>query len=135
MGERLKELRKSLGLTQKEFADKLGMVTQAISMMESGARKINERQLKSICGIYGVNEQWLKTGEGDMFEDVSFDAEVAQFAGKILSGGTSLEKCFIACLARTTPEEREVLAKIMIDMVHMYDEQKAKEEEKNNKES
>ncbi len=64
---RLKELRKSLGLTQAEFADKIAMAQQGVSMAENGNRPLTDRQIVTICAVFGVSEEWLRTGEGDMF--------------------------------------------------------------------
>ncbi len=64
---RLKELRKALGLTQSEFAEKIAMAQQGVSMAESGARPLTDRQIVTICAVFGVNENWLRTGEGDMY--------------------------------------------------------------------
>lgn len=126
MGERLKELRKTLGLTQKEFADKLGMVPPAIGMMERGARKINERQLKSICAVYGVNENWLRNGEGEMFEDLSKEAEIANFMGSVFTNKSdSFKKRFIAMLAALDDEGWLLLQKMAESLVeHKDDEEK-----------
>lgn len=69
MQTRLKNARKQLGYSQAEFAEKLGMTQQAYCMLEKGKNPITERHLKPICAIFNLNEQWLKTGKGDMFAE------------------------------------------------------------------
>lgn len=64
---RVKELRKFKGMTQKEFAKSIGLKQNAISVMENGD-KITEQNIKLICKEFNVNEKWLRTGEGEMFE-------------------------------------------------------------------
>lgn len=63
----LKELRKTLGMTQSEFAEKIAMAQQGVSMAESGARPLTDRQIVTICAVFGVDEHWLRTGEGEPF--------------------------------------------------------------------
>ena len=65
MGDRLKELRKTLGLSQEAFGDKLGVTGTAISRIESGERNLTEQMAKSICREFKVNYFWLTEGVGD----------------------------------------------------------------------
>lgn len=67
MKERLKELRKQLGLTMEEFGNNLGVRKTTISSLENGVNNITNQMAKLICTTYNVNEEWLKTGNGDMF--------------------------------------------------------------------
>ena len=73
MLERIKRLRDSLNLTQKEFADKIKLGQSTWAMIESDNRRINERHIKLICQEFNVSELWLKTGEGEMFISESSD--------------------------------------------------------------
>ena len=70
MKERLKEARISLGLSQEAFGTRLGVTKTAISSLESGRRNITEQMLKAICREYDVNYDWLKNGEGEMFDNL-----------------------------------------------------------------
>lgn len=74
MKERIKELRKTLNLNQKEFGDKIGVTTSTISGYESGRRTPNESVIKSICREFNVSIAWLKEGLGDMFIETSNNA-------------------------------------------------------------
>lgn len=67
IGQRIKELRKMLGLTQKEFANRIGKSTISIAKWEAGDRTPDESTLKLIAKEFNVNEEWLKSGEGEMF--------------------------------------------------------------------
>jgi transcriptional regulator with XRE-family HTH domain len=69
MKNRLKKLRKSLGLTQGEFGKKIGMSDVAISYMESGRTALSKQNVYLICLTFGVREEWLEKGEGDMIDD------------------------------------------------------------------
>ena len=68
ISQRIGEVRKTLGLTQQKFAEGLKVSKAHANAMELGKRKVPERIIKIICFTYGVNEKWLKTGKGAMFE-------------------------------------------------------------------
>ena len=67
MNNRIRELRKALDLSQKEFAEKIGLKQNAISYMEKNGFTITEQNIKVICSQFNVNENWLRTGSGKMF--------------------------------------------------------------------
>jgi transcriptional regulator with XRE-family HTH domain len=66
MNNRIRELRKALGLSQKEFAEKIGLKQNAISYMEKKGSTVTEQNIKTICSQFSVNEYWLRTGSGKM---------------------------------------------------------------------
>lgn len=67
MNQRIRELRKTLALSQKEFAEKIGLKQNAISYMEKSGSTVTETNIKIICSQFSVNEHWLRTGCGKMF--------------------------------------------------------------------
>ena len=67
MNNRVKELRLALGLSGEKFGERLGVQRNAISRIETGKNGLTEQMFKLICTTYNVNEQWLRTGDGDMF--------------------------------------------------------------------
>ena len=73
IGERIKELRKSLGLTLEEFGKKLGVGKSAISNIENGSRNLTDQMALSICREFNDREEWLRDGTGDMFEPAASD--------------------------------------------------------------
>lgn len=68
MDERLKELRKALGITQQEFADKLNTSRSNIASYETKKNFPSNAVISLICKEFRVNEAWLRTGEGEMFQ-------------------------------------------------------------------
>lgn len=68
MNTRIKELRTALHLTLEGFGDRIGVTRAAVSKWENGDRSIADSMVVSICREFGVNEHWLRTGEGEMFE-------------------------------------------------------------------
>ena len=71
MNKRLREVRKILKINQLDFASKIGMAQSGYSQVETGENTLTEQNIKLICLIYGVNETWLRTGEGEMFNPVA----------------------------------------------------------------
>lgn len=68
MNTRIKELRTALHLTLEGFGDRIGVTRAAVSKWENGDRGIADSMVVSICREFGVSEQWLRTGDGEMFE-------------------------------------------------------------------
>ncbi|MDR0908784.1 MAG: helix-turn-helix domain-containing protein [Spirochaetaceae bacterium] len=76
-GERIAEIRKALGLTQKELAIKIRVSWNYVSALEQGQKPLNTRIIKLIADTFNVNESWLETGNGQMFNDIA-DTELAE---------------------------------------------------------
>lgn len=84
MNERIKELRKALDLTQQEFADKLNIKRGAIANYEVGRNTPIDAVISLICREFNVNETWLRTGDGEMFCELSADEEIGYIVGGVL---------------------------------------------------
>lgn len=69
VGERIRVLRKSLGLGQGEFGERLSMSQNHVSQLETGARQVSDKIIRSVCYEYKVNEAWLRTGSGEVFTE------------------------------------------------------------------
>ncbi len=80
MNERLKELRKSLNLSQNAFGKKMGITGGGISLLEKGKRNLTEQMILAICREFNVNEEWLRTGNGEMFLGI-MESEFSKAAG------------------------------------------------------
>lgn len=70
MNKRLKELREFLGLSMDKFGSRIGVTRSAISKMESGASKMSDQSIMSICREFNVNPSWLTEGQGEMFLNI-----------------------------------------------------------------
>lgn len=84
MNERIKELRKALGLNQTEFGEKIGIKQGSVAGYESGVRTPLDSVILSMCREFNVNEKWLRTGEGEMFLPVPEEDEVASYVADLL---------------------------------------------------
>lgn len=114
MGERVKELRKVLGLSGEKFGEKIGVTRSAISDIERGRNGLSEQNILAICREFNVNEEWLRTGTGEMFKDMSLDEEIINFIGEIQwDASNTFKKKFISAIAKLNDDEWKVLEKII----------------------
>ena len=99
--ERFKAARKALGLTQVEFAKKLGMTQAGISAIESGRVKTSDRMIQILSNTFSISAEWLRTGEGEMLVEPSEDEQLAQFVGEVLAGRPDdLRRAFLVAMAQ-----------------------------------
>lgn len=127
MHERLKELRKSLGLTQAEFGEKIAMRQTGIAWLESGDRKITDRVIATICAVFGVSEQWLRTGEGEMFPKPDTDPLWGMLGEVLKEEKSSFRRQLITALCQLELDEIAVCEKIFERF--LAEREKAKKEE------
>ncbi len=76
INQRLNELRKSIKLTQSDFGSRIGIKHNTVGQMESGDRTITDRTIMGICKEFNVNEEWFRTGEGDMYNKVTTQSQL-----------------------------------------------------------
>lgn len=101
VGDRVKTIRKELMLNQTQFAEKIGISQRALSSIERETTNLTERNSREICRVFNVNEQWLRTGEGEMFLEPSEDEQLAQFVGEVLAGRPDdLRRAFLVAMAQ-----------------------------------
>lgn len=112
MDERIKELRKALGLTQQKFADAIGVRQNTVAQYEMGRNPPNDTVVTLICREFNVSEEWLRTGRGEMFVPKSRNEELFEFAAEAAENPESVKGQFLAVMARLTDEQWEVLAQI-----------------------
>lgn len=118
MKDRIKKIRKELDLTQQKFADKLGVKRNTVGQWECGINAITDQVITSICREFNVNEDWLRTGQGEMFIKQTRDEQIASFIGSIqATEDDSFKKRFISMLSALDETEWEVLEKMVI-MLH-----------------
>lgn len=114
MYSRIKKLRKALDLTQQEFAGRLGIKRNTVANYETGRNDPIDAVISLICREFNVNEHWLRTGEGDMFVQLSRDEEIATFIGDALSDESdTFKKRFVSMLSKLSESEWELLEKMV----------------------
>ena len=110
-GERIKEIRKSQGLTLEKFGEKLGVTKTAISRLEKNELSLTEQMTKSICREFNVNYIWLTTGEGEMF--VESDDELFNKIKHILLSKDDYRKTMLKALVEATDDDIAAVCKII----------------------
>lgn len=110
---RIKELRNTLHLSQTDFGAKVGVKGNTIGNYEIGLRNPSDAVIFSICREFDVNEQWLRTGEGEMFVVKTRDEEIASFIGSLLKkNDDTFQKRLISVLSKLEESDWEVLEKM-----------------------
>lgn len=123
MGERVKELRKALGLSGEKFGEKIGLKRNSLSQIETGKNNLSEQNILAICREFNVNEEWLRTGTGEMFKDMTLDEEIISFIGDIQwDASNTFKKRFISAIAKLNEEEWKVLEKIITTCANEIEE-------------
>lgn len=113
MKDRIKKIRKELDLTQQEFADRIGIKRNSVAKYETGENAPSVASISLICREFNVNEEWLRTGKGEMFIPQTRDEQIASFIGSIqMEENNSFKKRLISVLANLTEEQWELLADI-----------------------
>ena len=112
MTERIKELRKALGLTQQKFAGRIGVKQNTVAQYEIGRNPPTDTVVTLICREFDVNEEWLRTGAGPMFVEKSRDEDLAEFFGKVLAGDPDFRRRLLSAMSRLTEEQWAMLEKV-----------------------
>lgn len=118
MNERLKKLRKTLDLTQQKFADRLGVKRNTVGQWECGINAITDQVIISICREFGANENWLRTGEGEMFEELTDQQKILKYTGLLLKDKDSAVANAIQTLI-VTYEQLDDTSKAVLEKIAM----------------
>lgn len=120
MGERLKELRKALGFkNQQEFADALNIKRGTIANYEIGRNEPIDAVITLICSKFNVSEEWLRTGEGEMFVELSRKDKIMIWATEALSSESEdYKNRFVDALDALSVDDWEVLANMAETMAN-----------------
>ena len=95
IGDRIKSVRISENLSQEEFGKRLNLSRSIISCYEKGLREITERSIKDIVREFNIDENWIYTGEGDMYHKMTEDEEFAYMIGALLVDDEEDKRKFI----------------------------------------
>ena len=106
LGKRVREIRSSLKMTQEEFGSKIGIKKNSLSQIESGKNSLTQQNIVAICKVFNVNESWLRTGDGEMFIELSADDELQQIINDSLRDESGEFKRRLAtAIMKLTPEQ------------------------------
>lgn len=109
IGSRIRFIIKSNKITNAQFAEKLKVDPSFISQLTSNKRNASDRTISDICREFGVNETWLRTGDGQPFRQLSRTEELSAFFGDVLSDAPNFRSALITVLSRMSPDEWQLL--------------------------
>ena len=109
--ERVKEVRKTLGLTLEKFGDRLGIKKSAVSKIEKGENSLTDANIKAICREFSVDYMWLTTGEGEMF--VETDDDFFERIDRIMAGENETRKNMIKMLLYASDDDIEAFDRLV----------------------
>ena len=130
MKDRIKNLRKELKLTQQEFADRIGVKRNTVGLYEIGQSGISDTVIKAICREFGVDETWLRTGEGEMFRPRTNEEILTEFAADLaFEGDESFKKKVVTALAKMDDETWAMFEKWFWDFIEAFQDAENKKEQ------
>lgn len=130
MKERIKKLRKKLGLTQQQFADKLGISRGNIATYETRDGSPGNSVINLICREFNVSENWLRTGEGEMFIQQSRTDEISTFMNRLMqSEPDDIRRRFVSAISRLSTDELKVLERTALHLAEELKDLSGSEQE------
>ncbi|MFR6747794.1 MAG: helix-turn-helix domain-containing protein [Roseburia faecis] len=119
-GERIREVRKALGLTLEKFGERIGIKKNSVSQIENGVNNLTEQMTKAICREFHVDYIWLTTGEGDMFLDA--DDDFKEQIDQIMSSETDARKNLFKFMLTLSEDDVEAMQRLMRKAFEFYKE-------------
>lgn len=113
MKDRISFVRKNSGLNQTEFAEKLSLTKNYISLIENGNRTPSDRTISDICRTFGVDEIWLRDGIGEPFREKSDEEQIAEVLGGVLAGSEQSKARLIRAVANLPDELTDAAIQII----------------------
>lgn len=124
-GERIREVRKALGLTLEKFGEKMGMKKNSVSQLENGKNSVTEQVVKAICREYNVDYMWLTTGDGEMFIDT--DDDFIERIDRIMAGEDEARKSLFKFMLELSDEDIAALDRLMKKAIEFTQNNKEKD--------
>lgn len=123
MNTRIKEVRLAANLAQAAFGEALGLSQNYIWMIETGKREPSERTIRDICREYGVNENWLRTGEGEMYVVRTVEDALGDLFDAVTADEPdAFRKRVFLGLANLSPDDWETVERILNTMMGKKEE-------------
>lgn len=123
--ERIKEVRKSLGLTLEKFGERIGLKKSAVSLIENEKNSVTDANVKAICREFGVDYIWLTTGDGEMFVDT--DDDFIERIDRIMAGEDDARKNLFKFMLELSDEDIEALDRLMKKAIEFTQNNKEKD--------
>ena len=129
MNERIKKLRKSLDLTQREFGERIGVKGNTIAQYELGRNEPIDAVISLICREFGVSENWLRNGTGEMFEKVPEEDAYSRAAADALRNNDALAIEGLKLYYSLSPEAKRAAEEYILKLADMIREHRKNKEE------
>ena len=121
MKNRIKQIRKEFKLNQENFGRRIGIGKTSVSKLENGENNPSDQTLLLICQEFNINEKWLKTGEGEMFQQMSEQEKLMKYTALLLKDDDSIVASAIQALIVTYEQlddaSKSVLEKIALPYI------------------
>ena len=118
--EQINDLIQKLNISKTKFAERLNVSQAFVSQLCAVTREPSDRTIQYICREFGCNEAWLRTGEGEPFQQKSREEQIMRFAVQTVKGSDEFRKSFVSMLAKLEPEDWENLSKIYRKLLDAY---------------
>ena len=118
IAQRIIQIVGALGENKSGFARKINVTPAYISKLDKKPETVpSDRTIADICREFNVSEHWLRTGEGEMFIQMTRDEEIAAFMGDVLAGESdNFRRRFIAMLSKLNADQWELLEQMVDEM-------------------
>lgn len=126
IGERIKTLRKELGLTLEKLGEKLGVTKSSLSMIENGKANPGEQTILLVCREFNVNEEWLRNGTGEMFNTSSGNQALDELRKEFNLDDFSIK--LIKAFSELTDEQRASVKNLIENLGDITETEKTVEE-------
>lgn len=130
MKDRIRQIRRYVGLNQSDFGARVGVKGNTIGNYELGLRTPSEAVIFSICREFRVSEHWLRTGEGEMFLPVDADEELAQVLAEIKLSDDKLIKAIIKSYWQLDDAGKAVIRQLVDDLAQAVQDDGPEQKEK-----
>jgi transcriptional regulator with XRE-family HTH domain len=120
MHTRINEVVKMVDLTKTEFGKRINISQGMVSRICSGDANPSDRTISDICREFGVNEVWLRTGEGEPFKERSLEETIMRFAVQINKGSDDFRKAYVAMLANLSDDGWKGLQEMYDKLSEIY---------------
>lgn len=134
IGHRIKKVRELFGKNQRDFASSIKIGQSTLAMFENGQREPKEIHIEQICVKYGINKDWLQTGQGEPITKLTRNQEIAAFANDVMElPDKNIKKRLILAISKLTIDDWKRIDEIARDV--FADEQKKKGDDSNTQEN
>lgn len=116
--ENLITLRETLGISQEELGNKIGLSRFSVSNYESGKRNVTDRVVQDICREFNINEAWLRTGEGTAFVEILPEDEYTAAAAEISKSGDKLAMQAVIEYWKLDDDSKKLLKDFIVHIVN-----------------